>query len=474
MRARLTTMCAGRYFAIGSAGVLAILLGTTDLAFAAGSYTVDFGFEQYVEHDDNVNFTVDNETDATGFILTPHVGLKGQTPRWTFGANLDTPFERYSESLLDSDNQDLSLTAERTLERGSVGFDGLVRRDSTHSIDEAGTVERIADRRVLDSLSAHWVRKVGQRHEIRLTGTGQKALYDSSLRCEDDFECRGTSRLNDYEYTAIQVDWTRLMSERLSTQVGVYGTRYEAEQAPELKFQFQGLAPPFDVPLDVPDVKTDTVALQGGLIRVFNEQLRGTFLVGVRRVETTRAFWNQDCVYLGTFCFIPLTNPFLSEAQNDSSGSVAIAGIDYTGERLEVSAALTRRLEPSGLALLLETNELAIDLSYQLRERLFLRLRAQGRDSEGEETTLYTDATTPPLFQITKFDRQFYSLRPHVRWEFRHRWWLDAGVEMRNQERLIFNGIVALPVTFVDPGQATSNIVFVSVGYRTDPIPVFR
>jgi hypothetical protein len=447
------------FAAIGLAALLAIFAARP--AFG-GTYTVELGFEQDIEHDDNIDFSPTTETGANGYILTPHVGLNGRTERWVLGANLDTPFERYSESRLDSDNQDLDVRAERTLERGSLGIDASVLRDSTHSLDESGIVERIANRRIRDTLSAHWTRKIGQRHEITLTGTGQKAMYDSSLTCNDDFECHGTRNLNDYTYSSVQFDWSRLMSERTSTQLSVFATRFEAEQPPDTALEFQNLPPPFDVPLDVPNRNSDTVAIQGGLIHAFSEKMHGSFLVGVRRVESKTPFWGQDCLVPVTdsegnfiFCLVFDTPALVEPNKSTSSGGLGSVGLDYAGERLELGASLTRKLTPSGVGFLLDTNEALIDLSYRLRQRLQLRLHARALDSDGDGFP---------------YQRKHYEIRPHARWQFRQNWWLDGGVEVRSQDLSVFSEIDGQ----ADSRRATSHVVFVSIGYRTDPIPVFR
>jgi hypothetical protein len=437
---------------------------------SAGEYRLRLGVDQYFEYTDNVDFTAQDETEATSYTLTPAVGLDGRGERWEFGLDLRTPFERFSESRLNSDNQDFQAEGTRTLERGLLGFDARILRNSTHTIDEAGLVERVANRRVMESLSANWTRRVGDRHEIKLTGSGLQVEYDSSLECTPQNVCSGTAQLNDYRYGAIQTDWTRLMTERTSTVLTLSWSRFRADLPPDRQFVGQGLPP-----LDLPERTSETIALQGGLTRIFSEKLSGHFIFGARYAENELPLWQQECFYVGTLCLIPIGPPFLTEQNTDDTSGQALTGIAYRGDRLELDVSLSQTLIPSGRGGLMDSKELTTELSYQLRERLILRVSAGALRNESGDSLLVVPETEPDLFLVSELDRKYYYLRPRVNWRFAEHWSLDAGIDWRSNDVLnYFNPATPLPVTFPDSNEAKAQSVFLNLSYNAEPIAVFR
>jgi hypothetical protein len=445
----------------------ALVLATPAIA---GEYMLRLGVDQHFEYNNNIDFTPDNETAASSYTLAPGVGLDGHGERWELGLDLSTPFERYTESRLNTDNQEFRGAYLRTLLKGSVGVEAHILRDSTHNIDEAGFVERTANRRVLDSLSAHWTRQIGGRHQITLTGSGQKVKYDASLSCSPDGTCTGSQQLNDYDYGAAQVDWTRLMTERTSTVLNLSWTHFRSDLPPDRQFVSNGLPP-----LDRPQRTSDTFALQGGLTHIFNEKLSGQFMFGARHSENEVPLWHADCLYIGTVCLIVIGAPQLVEDTSTDTSGQAMTSINYKGSRLELDVSLSQTLVPSGRGGLLDSRELATDLSYQLRERLYLLVSATALRNESDDTLLTVPETDPQLFAVSKLDRKYFSLRPRMHWRFMKHWSLDGGVEYRSHELLnFFNPATPLPVTLPPSNDASAGSVFLTLGYNAEPIPVFR
>ena len=60
------------------------------------------------------------------------------------------------------------------------------------------------------------------------------------------------------------------------------------------------------------------------------------------------------------------------------------------------------------------------------------------------------------------YEREFYKIRPHVRWQFAPAWSLEGGVGLRNQE------------FFTAQERSEARGVFLSLAFRPAPIAVFR
>jgi len=395
----------------------------------AGEYQLILGVDQLADYDDNVDFTRDNETAATSYTLTPLLKLDGQSERWDLGVDLATPFERYTEDRLDSDNQQLDVQSQRRLERGDLIFTGGLLRDSTHRAEEesSGLVAQNAQRYVRETFGGSWNRRVGELNQISVGGNAQSANYASG------------TQLHDYDYGSLQLGWSHVINPRVTAQVNVFDSHLSSEVDSEEFFVFTPGGSVELVEVAFPDSETDTVGVQGGLTRVFNERLRGSFLLGWRNLDTTNhAFlgFNSD----GTAEFLDVTA--------SDNGGLSSANITYVGKRFELTTELSRDLTPSGVGVLFERDELSIDFEYQVRERLWLRVHALAYDNDS------TDETQP-------FSRQFYFVRPQVRWRVLEHWTLTGGFDVRNQD-------------LEDTGRATSHSVFLALNYETAPIPVFR
>jgi hypothetical protein len=420
----------------------------------AAQHTLQAGFEQKIDYTDNVDLVQDNPTAAEEYSFTPSLELDSQGERWKSSIGLQTPFRRYSESRLDSDDQSFTAEGERSLLRGSIGFDAEVLRASTHAVDldEVGLegAARDAQRRVRDALSTHWTRKIGERNELTVGTQGQKVVY--APLAEKNF--------NDYVYYGLQVDWTHALNARTSTQLSAFGNRFQSEQEANFVCGDQGVLEA----RALGDRRSDSVGLQGGLTRVYSEHLRAQFQIGARNVDTSAPIWSNVYLplvsppFVGDPC-ISLTMPSLGETGDTQTGSLASAGITYSGERLDLSVTVSRALNPSGIGLLQLTG-LTLEMSYDWRAHVQFVLHTAGYDNQSARSGGATD-------QNTFYSRKYYSIRPHVRWRFGRNWWLDSGVDVHNQDLVTMAGQP-------EPRTADRYHVFMNVEYRSQPISVFR
>jgi hypothetical protein len=400
----------------------------------AGEYDLTLGVDQRADYDDNIDFTRENEIDATSYILTPNGKLNGKTERWDFSVDLELPFERYSEDRLNSDNQNLQIVSKRRLERGEIDLAGGVLRDSTYRSEEdaSGLQARNAERRVLNTFSGSWMRRVGDRDQLFVGGSRQSSDYAA------------VSGLHDYSYGSAQGGWTHIITERMSTQVTVFDSHLENEVNSEVVCAIPFFNPcPEELIVGIfslPDAQTDTAGIQAGFTRVFSERLRTDVMLGWRHLKTT----NHDVVDLN-----PDGTAVIGSFTDSSDGGLGRVGVTYTVPRFEVTGSLSRDLTPSGIGVLFERDELLVDLAYHVQEHLFLRLQAVAYDNKSLDPSV-------------SFQRRYYRVTPHVDWRFRHNWKLLGGVEIRSQELVI------------DSDPAKSNAVFLGLTYASEALPVFR
>jgi hypothetical protein len=401
---------------------VAALAGLVFLAGAAGAaeHTVELGVRSDAEYTDNVDFQTRDETDASSYVLTPELGYTAAGERSNLEIDLALPFRRFSEGRLDSDDQSLSASGSRTLERGSLNFSAGTRRDSTRAdLDATGILPRIAERRVTNDLGVSWARMLGERNQISVGVSGTDARYNTESEAQFD----------DFENRAAQIGWTRVLNEKTSVLVTLGGSRFESERIGCLDGR-------------IVSNESDTLSLQAGVTRAITDRLHAEVTAGVREVDS--ALLGPFFVNFGDGTCFDLSG---SRAFDDT-GQLYNVNLAYTGERLEWNASVGRTLNPTGIGLL-ELDEITGDVSYRLNQYLDLRFLARYYDNQSTEPG-------------SDYSREFYRVTPHVRWRFARSWWLDGGVEFRSQEF----------ATSVDRADAT--IVYLSLVYRTAPLPVFR
>lgn len=379
--------------------VFALCVMVTVPALAV-EYTATASVDQRVLYDSNIMLFPDSaEMDArdlqdryaSAYDLTPGLLLGARGPRWEGSLNTRLRFTRLSNGDLDSDDQFLDLNWERAGERMRWSFAGSLDRRSTRSLvadlddDFILNASRIESR----ALSPGW----------SLTLTEKDLLQVGVNWLDTEY---AAPRFADYENYGVDVGWRHQFDQQNDLTVTVYRSEFDSSRSPTT-----------DVPFEI-STKSETLGLQLGLSRRFNEAFSGSLTIGVRQVDSTSG--RVECVeFFLFFC----TRQDVVAVKNDSTGFTAQSGFNYAGELWSLNASLGRSLVPNGsIGGLLETDTVNVRFQRQLAPQLSFELSANASQAETLNSTTF-------------YQRDQMTIVPLVRWQFSKRWSLSGSLRYR-------------------------------------------
>jgi hypothetical protein len=208
------------------------------------------------------------------------------------------------------------------------------------------------------------------------------------------------ARVIDYQTHSVGAEWLTRVTERDRLALIFEGQRYEADD----------------------DRQFDNYDLEAGVVHEFSETATGLLTVGARHT---------------TF------EPGITGGEEDSNTGfgVILSGTKRTGLTI-FAGTLGRSAEPSASGDLVETDQLFLNVSRQLSERMRLILR-----SIVFETEVIDDMRSGS-------NGRFVAIQPRLRYELSPGWALETGYKYRRQKR------------FAEPDSADSNAVFLSLVYE--------
>ena len=393
----------------------------------AAEYTARFILDQSAYYDSNLPMFSDEplsnpdqqdrqderEKYVSAYELAPQVTLRARSQTWDFKLGTILRFSRLSDELYDSDDQLIDLDFSHFSDVVRWDVSASADRDSTRSaVEELGSI-LAATRTESYSFGPRWTRTISERNAVAVGGSWSKVDYDST-------------RFSDYEYNSVDATWLRQLNEKNQLQLSVYRSDFDS-----------GEQPPIGLDLDIDDDGTrdidppveresETVGLTVTLERSVNEAMSTNFSLGARQVDTrTRGGVICDAL-LAIFgqCQFNSINTVIgiSDAEDDSTGFTAAAGIDYKAESWNVSASVSRSLVPNGsLGELLETDSLRLSFTRRLKQGLSFDLIAELTAEEEVDTS--------------SFERDRVRIEPRVRWRFAERWSLVSSLRYRARDQ---------------------------------------
>ncbi|MFT5392084.1 MAG: hypothetical protein ACI8PT_002280, partial [Gammaproteobacteria bacterium] len=132
----------------------------TSLLSGADAWAGELSYKPDVRYrsifDDNRRLRVANEEPLIGHVLRVGTNLRYRTENTEINVDPLLRFERWwGDETLDTDDQELELSATRTGERYQLGFNAAVVRDTTLSTDfESIDSAQVSDRRRRETLTA--------------------------------------------------------------------------------------------------------------------------------------------------------------------------------------------------------------------------------------------------------------------------------------------------------------------------------
>jgi len=210
------------------------------------------------EYNDNIQLTPDPHPTVWGMMLSPDVKFSAATETLTVTGGLNLSFNRYlNQPQLNIDNYDLSLRSRYKAERDSLQLDFDAIRDSTlvSELATTGVVLAYAPRNLL-TVTPSWSRALTEATSISASYRYTNVRYQHTS---------GTN-LTDYQDQSASLGMQSNVDEGKVLNLAAYYDRYETPS---------------------PQTRQNTYGVHGGYDHAFSETLRGTFLAGWRRTQST-------------------------------------------------------------------------------------------------------------------------------------------------------------------------------------------
>ena len=374
------------------------------------------------DYNDNINLTSAPHPGVWGIKLSPDVKFSGETETLKVTGGLNVRINRYfGEDGLDTIDHTLSLRSDYKAERDLVGLKIDSIRDST-LVSELATTGAVQARRQRSLLTANptWSRALTEATSLRASYSYTDVHYDESA---------GTGLIN-YGDQSASVGIESKLDERNVVNVTAYYDRYETNPA---------------------ESRASTYGVQGGYDHDFSETLHGSFVVGLRRTQSTISSDALVCdgpIILG-FCLGTITE-VTSVQKETSSGYTLNASLAKRWETDTVSGQLSREINPSGVGSLIQTDRIQMIWTKEWSPTLSSNISAAAYRSR------YIGGV------VTNSNTRYYTVEPRLTWRLAEGWALDAGYSYARQN------YETVPV------KATANVVYVNLNYAWPKISVSR
>ncbi|MEO0421331.1 MAG: hypothetical protein AAF184_03280 [Pseudomonadota bacterium] len=346
------------------------------------------------------------DTDSvSGYILEPRANLDFVGERWDVSNGLRLTFPFYDNDDFNLTEQRYDLTATRALPRGDFSITGTLERGSTLTnglVDELDGIindnnELIATRRNSAIVRPQWAHQLTERNQVIIGGSASIVDFEDRTFPVDVgdgriFDVDAAGQLSDYRFDGADITFQRALSQRTNVFATAAVSRFRADE----RVLLTGLS------ITEEETSNFSRQLQLGVTHAFSPTVSGTFRAGGRIVDS-----ETDITDL-------LFETPTQTLEDDSSGGVFDAELNWTPERMQVSLLASRTIAPSGIGQLLEQDRVSLLIVRELRPGLTARLRAgyieRSRVAGG-----------------VPFDREVVRVDPTLRWRFREHWAVAAG-----------------------------------------------
>ena len=351
------------------------------------------------EYNDNVFLRPENERSAVGVTLSPEIEIGGQSETWNTFLTTRLDFGRFAnEKALDSEDLTVSMNNDYRTQLSQWSLDGTFKRLNTvtSEVTDSGILDSQATRTEYELLPS-WTYTLSPRNSVFVDGGWNQAFFD-------------TSALNDFTAYSVSGGWNHQLSQRDDITLRGLFSHIQNE--------------------DVSGNDSDIFGAQIEWHRKFSERLETRIAVGPR-------YTNTDMVRS--------TGPTTLTDRQSSLGVLVNGSINYDlDQRTALNASVSRAVEPSSVGAAVERDRVSLSVRHDLQPLIrlsFLASYIQSRDPNNENAIR---------------DRDYFSLRPSIRWEFRRDWFLSGSYRFRTQE---FDG----------ESRAYSNAVFVTLSHDLQP-----
>lgn len=333
-------------------------------------------------YDDNVDLTTDSNVSTSGYILAPRFSLKRNTETSKLDLDAYGAFTDYQRGEVEDRSEAVASLRSRTQtsERGTLGIDGDLRRDTLF--------ERLTQGRGVGDLRDVDI-GLSTSTRVRRTYVAANPYFDwwlterSSMRLgyrltDVSFSNAENTALVDYKDHVLSGTYTRQLSERNSGSLTANVVRYRP---------------------DTTSSESDTVQLLAGINRKFSESMHGYVAVGGSETKQTDA-----------------------GVEERTSGAVYRAGLEQKSEISQLDTVISRDVSPSGIGRSLRTDQFRIRWLRKTAPTVDFVLEGQWirtRVLEGSDPTI---------------DRDYVEIGPHLSWHWLEHWAVSGGYRYRRQK----------------------------------------
>lgn len=365
----------------------------------AADWLIEGRGEIATEYDDNVFLDPDDEISAFGATVSPEIDIGGRGQVWDIFLTTRLDLARFTEEeSLDSEDVTTTLNGNYRTELSELSFTGSFERLNTRTseITDSGIVNAQATRTEYE-LSPSWTYRLTPRDRVIVSGGWNQAFFD-------------TRDLDDFTAYSAGGGWIHELTQRDSLTLRGFYSHIEND-----------------------DVDGNEADIVGGLLgwnRRVSERLETRIAVGPRYAD----------VEIDT----PVGN-FVSSDSGSSLGILVDGMISYdVDERTNFSGRVSRFVEPSGIGAAVERDRVDLMVRHDLQP--LIRISILGR---------YVESRDPNDDGAVR-DRDYFGVRPTVRWEFERDWFISGSYRFRSQR-------------FEGEDRAYSNAVFVTLSHRFQP-----
>jgi hypothetical protein len=321
---------------------------------------------------------------------------------------------------LDTTDYISSLRSSYKTQLDVWGFNADAVRDSTlvSELFETGVVVARQQRTRL-SANPSWTRLLTESTAFTASYTYNDVRYANA----------GTNGLTDYRDQTATVGMKSNLSERDVASISAYYDRYETKPS-------QFLA--------------STYGIEVGYDRAFSETLHGNLVVGLR--ETRSTLFSQALICGGPIFFgFCLGNVIvLSDTQHSTdTGWTLLAALEKKWETAQLSARLSREINPSGVGSLVETDRFGVYWNDQLSPTV----------SYSVDAAVYHSRY---IGGVSASDSHYYHIEPKASWKMTEWWTLTGGYSYSHAK------------TTGTPSAARGNVAYVVLNYTWPKLSVSR
>jgi hypothetical protein len=293
--------------------------------------------------------------------------------------------DSHGYSSVASNYEHLNLASEYDTERSVVTATGSLQRDSSLSYNYLASGSA-GVRRDGGNADLNWDYHLTERLELDADGNTQRVLYGQPY---------GVATLTDYNYTSASPGLSWNSSERNKVSFSANISRYDSLNSRDAE----------DNPVSS---VSRSANVQLGFVRQLSEQWTLTATGGFSRALNAINLDEYVCCEIAStpqgFTLVPVAIPV--KAQSAQNGSVYLVNLTHQGERLALTAVVSRQLTPTGFAFLSREENYELKAAFTLSERWSFSADARFQRYQNP----------PQNGALSEVDVQYYSLAANWAW----------------------------------------------------------